>query len=337
MMLKEIQHEIMCCTGCGFCKKSCPIYDATGKETDSGKGKVLLAYGLIQGEIKEDTSVVEALQKCPLCMRCEHDCPSLIQIDAIIQTVRKELHAMLPPHEEIVSVINKTGNPFGERKIRGKEGGEIAYFAGCIASYKEKRIKKATLSIFEKLKVDVTILDAICCGNPLEHIGRENTTLKKIEGELKNKKIKRIIFSCPNCMKSFAPLSKKYELMHLSQFLSCYSLKTESFGKKMVYHDSSILGRYLNIYDEPRMLLQKIGTFFEFNEKKEVAKCCGGDMAFERAFPELAAKMAEKIMNEAKKKNAIVVATSPHCYTHLKKYGKVMDVAEVMEQCLKTG
>ena len=335
MMLQEMQHEIMCCTGCGFCKKSCPVYEITGRETDSGKGKVLLAYGFLKGEIKEDASIVKAFQKCPLCMRCEQDCPSLIQIDAIIQTAREDMQTMLPSHEKIAKAIKKIGNPFGEKTVKGKEGGNIAYFAGCIATYKEKRIREATLSIFKKLNVDVTILDAICCGNPVEHIGRENIIIKKIEDELKKSEIKKIIFSCPNCMKTFIPLSKKYEIMHITQFLSNYDLKMKSFGEKMIYHDSSILGRYLGIYDEPRILLEKAGKFFEFDESKEMAKCCGSDLAFSTAFPQLAKKMAEKIVEEANKKNAIIVTASPHCYTHLKEYGKVMDIAEVIKKCLK--
>jgi len=336
MMLQKMQHEIMCCTGCGFCKKSCPIYEITGKEVDSGKGKVLLAYGILKGEIKEDESVVKAFQNCALCMRCEQDCPSLIQIDAIIQTARRDMKTMLPSHKKIMDFVTNFGNPFGEKMIKGREGGNIAYFAGCIASYKEKNIKEATLSIFEKLNIDVTILDAICCGNPLEHIGKENKSIKKIENELKKKEIKKIIFSCPNCMKSFAPLSEKYEIMHITQFLLNIP-KIKPFGKKMIYHDSSILARYLGIYDEPRILLQKAGKFLEFDENKEIAKCCGSDLAFSTAFPEMAEKMAEKIVEEARKKNAVIVTASPHCYSHLKKYGEVMDIAEVIKKCLNSG
>lgn len=334
MKTNELQHEIMCCTGCGFCKKSCPTYHITGKETDSGKGKVLLAYGLLTGEIKEDASVVEALQNCPLCRRCEYDCPSLIHIDEIISTVRKELRSMLPAHKKIVNAITQTGNPFKQKMIKGTPGGDIAYFAGCVASYKEKNIKHAALMIFEKLGIEVTLLDAVCCGNPLESIGRENSTLTLIKKEIKNTSIKKIVFSCPNCMQSFKPLSKHYELMHFSQFLSQYPLTMKPFSKNIIYHDSSILGRYHGIYDEPRMLLRTIGPFFEFNEKQEVAKCCGSDMGFERAFPELAAQMAEKIWDEAREKNALIVTGSPHCYTHLKKYGEVMDITELIDKLL---
>ena len=81
-------------------------------------------------------------------------------------------------------------------------------------------------------------------------------------------------------------------------------------------------------------MLEKAGKFFEFDESKEMAKCCGSDLAFSSAFPELAEKMAEKIVKEAERKSAIIVTSSPHCYTHLKKYGEVMDVVEVVEKCL---
>jgi Fe-S oxidoreductase len=175
----------------------------------------------------------------------------------------------------------------------------------------------------------------VCCGNPLESIGRENSTITLIKKALKDTTIKKIVFSCPNCMQSFKPLSTHYELIHVTQILSQYLLTMEPFSKNIIYHDSSILGRYHGIYDEPRALLRKIGPFFEFNETKETAKCCGGDMGFEKAFPELAAQMAEKIWDEARKKNALIVTASPHCYTHLKTHGDVMDITELIDKLMK--
>lgn len=149
--LKQIQHEIMCCTGCGYCKKACPTFDILGTEADSGRGKIFLAYGLLSGEISEDTSVIETLQNCSLCGRCEQDCPSLVRISDIIHAARKDLDGMLPAHQSIMDSISKYGNPFGmeaEGVGTGGANSEIAYFSGCVENYIEQGLKQSALSIF---------------------------------------------------------------------------------------------------------------------------------------------------------------------------------------------
>lgn len=336
--LKEIQHEILCCTGCGYCKKSCPTFDIGGTEADSGRGKIFLAYGLLSGEVKEDESVIETLQYCSLCGRCEQDCPSLVRISDIIHAARKDLDRILPAHQTIVENISKYGNPFGTKAddVRTeKMSGEIAYFSGCIENYKEQGLKRAALSIFKKLGLDVVLVDDECCGNPVEIMGRENGQIKNLEKRMEGMGIKKIIFSCPSGMQSAMPLKGKFEIMHISEFLAEMDLDMENPKMKFIYHDPSILGRKLGVYEAPRKLLDMAGGFIEFGQHEELAQCCGGDIAFRTSFPDTAEKMAERIVGEAKEKGATIVTASPQCYHHLKKYGDVMDIVEVVDRSMR--
>ena len=91
-MQQKRKIEIMSCTGCGFCKEGCPVFENTGIESSSGKGKILLAYGLLQGDIKENESINRAFYECSLCKKCETRCPSLIDIPLIISSMRKFPH-----------------------------------------------------------------------------------------------------------------------------------------------------------------------------------------------------------------------------------------------------
>ena len=211
---------------------------------------------------------------------------------------------------------------YGEKNYE-KEGSEITFFMGCLVS---KEMKDVVISLFDKLGIDVTVIGG-CCGYPIEKIGR------RVKIKLIEKEMDKLIFSCPNGMLAF----KEFKPMHISQFILSLDVNFLKNNKNYIYHDSSFLGRYLGIYDEPRILLQKAGKFLEFDENKEIAKCCGSDLAFSTAFPEMAEKMAEKIVEEARKKNAVIVTASPHCYSHLKKYGEVMDIAEVIKKCLNSG
>ncbi len=343
--LKQIQHELMCCTGCGYCKKSCPTFDILSTEADSGRGKVFISYGMLSGEIKEDSSVIEALQNCPLCGRCEKDCPSLVRISDIIHAARRDTDDILPAHQTILDNMTSHGNPFGVGKKKAYAGGgaaagatetvNVAYFSGCMENYLEHGLKKAVISIFGKIGMKVAVVDKECCGNPVDIIGRENHQMKKLGKELDDNGIKKIIFSCPSCMQSFLPFKEKFKLVHISEFLEGMDLNMKNSGMKLIYHDSSVLGRKLGIYDAPRKLLEKAGGFVEFDENKELSQCCGSDIAFREAFSGTAGKMAERIAEEAKEKNTTIVTASPHCYHHLKKYGDVIDLVELVDRCLQ--
>lgn len=315
-MLEKYHNELLSCTGCGFCRKSFHVYEFCQKESDYPKGKIMLAYGLLVGEIEEDMEMVKALQKCSLCKRCEKDCPSLIEIAEIIKAARYELKNLLPVHQKMLRNFEEYNNIFGDENFE-KEGSSLAFFMGCITN---REMKDIVISLFDKLGMDVTIIGG-CCGYPIEKIGR------KVERQMK-KEIEKIIFSCPNGMLAF----KDYNPTHISQFIQSLDLKFKRKNRKYIYHDPSFLGRYLKIYEEPRNIIKKIGSLYEFKENREMARQCGGEIEFKKAFENEAKELAEYLIKEAKEKNATIVTSSPHCYTHLKEYGDVVDLLQLIEE-----
>lgn len=316
-MLEAYHDELLSCTGCGFCKKSYYAYEFCQKESDYPKGKIMIAYGLLTKEIEEDENVIRALQKCTLCKRCEKDCPSKVKIANIIKSARYELKGLLPEHKKLIKNYEEKRNIFGEENFK-KEGNEkIAFFMGCLIN---KELKDIVISLFDKLGLDISIISQ-CCGYPIEKIGRK---IEKIELNYE-----KIVVACPNCMLSL----KEYNPVHISQFILSLDPKFKKTGKNYIYHDSSFLGRYLNIYDEPRKIIGSIGNLMEFNENREMARQCGGEIEFRVAFEKEADEMAKYIVKEAKKKNATIVTSSPHCYSHLKEYGAI-DLLQLMEENL---
>ncbi len=316
-MLEAYHDELLSCTGCGFCKKSYYAYEFCQKESDYPKGKIMIAYGLLTKEIGEDENVIRALQKCTLCKRCEKDCPSKVKIADIIKSARYELKGLLPEHKKLIKNYEEKRNIFGEENFK-KEGNEkIAFFMGCLIN---KELKDIVISLFDKLGLDISIISQ-CCGYPIEKIGRK---IEKIELDYE-----KIVVACPNCMLSL----KEYNPVHISQFILSLDPKFKKTGKNYIYHDSSFLGRYLNIYDEPRKIIGSIGNLMEFNENKEMARQCGGEIEFRVAFEKEADEMAKYIVKEAKEKNATIVTSSPHCYSHLKEYGAI-DLLQLIEENL---
>ncbi|HEX9895186.1 MAG TPA: heterodisulfide reductase-related iron-sulfur binding cluster [Gemmatimonadales bacterium] len=65
------------CVHCGLCLTACPTYLATGDESDSPRGRIVLMRALERGEIPaSDSSLREHLDRCLGCRGCEPACPS---------------------------------------------------------------------------------------------------------------------------------------------------------------------------------------------------------------------------------------------------------------------
>jgi glycolate oxidase iron-sulfur subunit len=82
------------CVHCGFCLPACPTYLATGDESDSPRGRIVLMRALERGELAaDDAALVHHLDACLGCLGCEPACPSGVGYGKGIQTAREQLFA----------------------------------------------------------------------------------------------------------------------------------------------------------------------------------------------------------------------------------------------------
>jgi len=82
------------CVHCGFCLPACPTYLATGDESDSPRGRIVLMRALERGEIgPSDEGLVQHLDACLGCLGCEPVCPSGVGYGRGIQAAREQLFA----------------------------------------------------------------------------------------------------------------------------------------------------------------------------------------------------------------------------------------------------
>jgi glycolate oxidase iron-sulfur subunit len=82
------------CVHCGFCLPACPTYLATGDESDSPRGRILLMRALKRGELPpEDPAVREHLDACLGCRGCEPVCPSGVGYGRGLEAARESLAA----------------------------------------------------------------------------------------------------------------------------------------------------------------------------------------------------------------------------------------------------
>lgn len=76
------------CVQCGLCLPSCPTYAIGRQEGASPRGRIALARGLAEGRLAPGPALVEHLDGCLACRRCEAVCPANVQYGALIAGVR---------------------------------------------------------------------------------------------------------------------------------------------------------------------------------------------------------------------------------------------------------
>jgi len=356
--IDKVKEALNTCTMCGFCKSVCPSYKAIGWDSSLSRGRIILTYGLLNGDIPADDSVVENMYTCTTCADCVRRCPSKVDIVEVIETCRRDLVKnghMLPKHKTVVDSVLENGNPYGEKRSVVETLGikphkaKVGYFAGCTATYRSKNIADASLSILKKLNVDFTTVDEICCGSVLCRIGVEEKKvveiMKKNVDAIKALGVETLVLSCAGCYRMFKVeyphyVEVPFEVLHMSEFLAKQDLKLKPVKGKLTYHDPCHLGRHCKVYEAPREVINKFPEveFKEMAFNRTTSHCCGGGGGVRSAYPEEAKTIAETRLEEAEFADTIVT-TCPFCVANLAaakgdRKVKIIDLTEMVDSCL---
>ena len=352
--LEEVRNAVNVCTMCGFCKSVCPSFKAIGWDSALSRGRIVLTYGLLVGDIPADDSVVENMYTCTTCADCVRRCPSKVKIVDIIELCRADLVKnghMLPKHKAMCDNIVKFNNPYGEEKsvveTLGKKPkkAEVGYFAGCTATYRSKKTSQATMSILDKLNIDYTTVDEVCCGSVLQRVGYDIEDVKKYMKRnvdaIVSLGVKTLVLSCAGCYRMFKEEYPKYvdvpfKVQHMTEFLAEQDLKLKPMKEVVTYHDPCHLGRHAGVYDAPRKVISMIPEveFKEMEFNRSTSHCCGGGGGVRSAYPEESKRIASTRIDEALATGAKTIITAcPFCVSNLifGSEGKDVKVVDLME------
>ncbi|MBD3253489.1 MAG: hypothetical protein GF383_00270, partial [Candidatus Lokiarchaeota archaeon] len=196
--------------------------------------------------------------------------------------------------------------------------------------------------------------DEPCCGSILkrygyneefEQIGKNNLAL------LKEKGIRKVIFPCAGCYRTFQVDYSEFnksglEFFHLTEFLESYlkknpyAFKSKNY-KKITYHDPCHLGRHSGVYEAPRTLLKLISNtnLLELDALRNYSHCCGAGGGVKSSNPELAIQMAINRNQEASDQSIdILVSACPFCERNLKdglteeNNLEILDISEILNK-----
>jgi glycolate oxidase iron-sulfur subunit len=84
------------CVHCGFCLPTCPTYQLWDEEMDSPRGRIYLMDLAAKGEIGLEGPFTEHIDRCLGCMACVTACPSGVQYDRLLESVRPQIERNVP-------------------------------------------------------------------------------------------------------------------------------------------------------------------------------------------------------------------------------------------------
>jgi len=357
--LRKVKKELMTCTYCGFCKSVCPTFQMVGWDPSVARGRMILAYGLLQKEIPADPSVMEYLYQCTTCKDCERRCPSKISVVDVVESARRDLVAaghILPRHRAIVEKVERTGNVYGEDRgvpetlSSRPHKAKVGYFVGCTATYRDKVLADSTLSILKKLGEDFTLIDEVCCGSVLQRIGVAEEEVERLwernVESIRSLGVEKVIFSCAGCYRMFKEEYPKrfelgFEVQHVTEYLAGKDLKLKEMKGVVTYHDPCHLGRHCQVYDAPRKVISMIPgmELKEMPRNRETAACCGGGGGVRSAYPDLSKAIAARRVEEAAFAD-LLVTTCPFCVNNLKagaegkRAPEIVDLVQLVDRLL---
>ena len=217
----------------------------------------------------------------------------------------------------------------------------MLYFRGCTAREKETSIQNATEKLLNLAGVDYHVLeDEKCCGSVLLRTGFFKEAQRQIEKNTDVLKGEKIITSCAGCYKTLKEDYDGLDVVHISQLLDelIEEGKLDFDEKEMdvTYHDSCHLARHMDVFDEPRNVIESVANIVEMENNRENSLCCGAGGGVKSAYPEIATQMAQERISQAKDTGCETLVTAcPFCKLNLS--NDELEVLDLTEFLVKYG
>ncbi|MFW6075135.1 MAG: (Fe-S)-binding protein [Chloroflexota bacterium] len=326
--------ELWDCTTCGACIEHCPVYIEHVPMIVSMRQYLVLERAEFPEEVTPVFNNIERFgspypfpqsQRADWTKRLDEPVRTMAEID--------------PDTEEV----------------------EVLFFVGCLGSF-DQRNQQTTLAlcrILQSAGVNFAILgkEETCTGDPAKRIGNEY--LAQIMAEqtvetLNSYSFKKIVTACPHCFNAianeFPQIGGNYEVVHHSQLINQLidegriQIDPDSAMArgKVTYHDPCYLGRYNEVYEEPRQAVSAMPgvDLVEMARNRNKSFCCGGGGG--RMFME---ETRGQRINQARVREAmgtgaeLLCAACPFCMTMFEdgirgvaaeEEFKVLDLAEIV-------
>lgn len=239
--LRQVAGTVYRCRLCGMCGNKhvaaipyvCPVRENTGGfDHTCARGKVVIARGLLEGQLELSRELAGVVFGCTLCGNCMTQCAAidqetggpLVDTGAIIQALRADL---LREHPEwvpdgvrhMLSATHQYNNPWGQpRTVRQRwarglgladaraGASEVLLFTGCTIASTPSLAGTARrgAAVLQRCGVTPAVLgrDEPCCGSVQQRVGdafRAEEMRREGIALLNSLGCKRIVTFCAGC------------------------------------------------------------------------------------------------------------------------------------------
>jgi Fe-S oxidoreductase len=315
---------------------------------------------MVGGVIKDNV-----LWACTTCRWCVEACPVFIEHVPKIVDMRRWLvltESRFPTElAPTFRNLENNGSPFsmawqtradwaadlGVRVMADVGEAEYLYWVGCYGSFDERnrKVARAFVKLLQAAGVDFAILgnEEKCSGEPARRIGHEYLYQTLAQGNvetLKQYRFQKIVTACPHCFNTikneYPDFDGRFQVIHHSELLdelvaSGRLRPVREGARRVTYHDACNLGRYNDIYDQPRRVIASIGRpeMVEMELSRSRGMCCGGGGG--RAWME---ETEGRRVNQVRVEQAMAVnpevlaSACPFCLTMFEDGVKAKDVGD---------
>jgi Fe-S oxidoreductase len=297
------------CTTCGACEYQCPV----------GIEHLPIIIGLRRGAV--NTGVWED----------EHGAKLFLALE-------RGSNALGMSASERDKFIQKQAFPIFD----GSQ--EYCLWLGCMGGYdpKGREIVADFARVMNYLGTSYGVLrKEKCTGDPVRRLGNDLLFQQLAESNLETlvqNKVKKIVTICPHCVRTIQEDWKEFgtppEIEHHSEFLARFADKLpQSNGNgrvpsvplsgpgngnvandKIVYHDPCYLGRYRDVYEQPRTVASLAGEVIEAPRSHERSFCCGAGGGLVFLGEETGDRVSHTRVNELIATGASTIGTAcPFC------------------------
>jgi len=295
---------------------------------------------------------LDELWSCTNCMYCMEHCsasiehvPKIINMRQYKVLTEAYFHPLL---RKTFKNMENNSNPWGVgahlradwaknlgiKTLAEDPNVEYLFYVGCAGSFDDrgKKVSVAFAKILQAAGVSFGILgnEEGCCGDSAMRGGNEYLfqVLAQANIDLMNGYgVKKIITTCPhgyNALKKDYPnFGGNFEVYHHTEIIADLIAKGKISFKKPVegvftYHDSCFLGRYNDIYGQPRNILAAVPgmKFTEMERNFNKSFCCGAGGALMWMEEDIGQRINDLRTDQAIAVKADTVAVAcPFCLT----------------------
>ncbi|RYL92550.1 (Fe-S)-binding protein [Sporolactobacillus sp. THM7-4] len=330
-----------------------------------------------------DVITEKELWACTTCMNCVDQCPVGNEHVTDIIDMRRYLvmtEGNIPKNaRQTLMNIERQGNPWGlsrRDRLKWREGiedivptvheapqFEYLFFVGAICSYDQTSIKtaRAFARMMHRAHINFAVLgtEENDSGDTARRIGNEmlfQTLAKQNIETFHRYHVKKIVTMDPHAYnvlkKEYPDLGLKGVTVYHHTELLAHWLDTgrirpqHPLHERVVYHDPCYLGRYNQVFEAPRRLLQAIDgiEMVEMDRNRKNSMCCGagGGMMWIEEKKEKRTRINVMRTEQAlAKQPSVIITACPYCHTMLSdglkhknadEQVRALDIVELLEQ-----